>query len=563
MNQSERNDSQPAVRDRPKAIVVGLDGTRLETLEYLSRQGTMPNVRRILAEGASGLLRSVLPPYSAPAWVTMATGVNPGKHGVFDFYLRDPKMGGRIPVNATNIAARTMWQILGDSGHEVAVINVPITYPPRPVNGVIVSDFLVTPEGQSRYTYPDDLQNRIERIVPGFHPAPFKSPSRTLSFVEEVIDWTDKAERVCQLIIQDRPWIFFMNVFQATDVIQHYFFDYLQPEKLAESDDPIVAALLRLYRRLDEIVGTRLEMMDDQTTLCLVSDHGFTTLRRTFYLNRWLQDNGWLSMRRPRAYQRLLGRLGLSQRRVVRWLKRADLLGLLDRMSLDARRQMGARLDLAMGGQIDWERTVGYAGPVSSQAVYVNAEAIAQRSGTAVIDDLIADLSRKLSEVRDPVTGSPILQAVFRREEIYTGRHAECAPHVIFEPTPGYMVDNKVSVQSTCDDVLPTAGTGLHHRDGFFALYGRSIKPSSEQVSLLQVQITDIAPTLLYLLGEPVPATMDGRVVAQVLDPVTLTERPVEYAETSHLLADEREDVYSVEDMEVIHERLRDLGYLG
>lgn len=541
---------------------MGLDGTRLETLEHLCQQGYMPNVRRVLASGAFGRMRSVLPPYSAPAWVTMTTGVNPGKHGVFDFYLRDPKMVERIPVNSTSIAAKTIWQIAGEAGHSVAVINVPITYPPLPANGVIVSDFLVTPEGEARYTYPEQLQERIQQAVPGFHPAPFKSPSRTLSFVEEVVDWTDKAEQVCQLITRERSWSFFMNVFQATDIIQHYFFDYLQPEKLDDTDDPVVAALLRLYSRLDEIIGTRMEMLDEQTVLCLVSDHGFTALRRTFYLNRWLQDQGWLTMHKPRVHQRLLNKLGLSQRRLVRWLKRADLLGLLDRIPLDTRRQMGARLDLAMGGEIDWQRTIAYAGPVSSQAVYINSEVLEDQGGARSVDDLLSDLMGRLSTVHDPATGQPILRELYRREEIYTGPFVERAPHLIFDLNPGYMVDNKVSVQSTCDDVLPTAGTGLHHRDGFLALFGSSVNPSRPGEPL-HVQITDIAPTLLYLLGEPVPRTMDGCVLEQVLRPGVLAQRPIEYSDRSHLQSDGREDVYSREDMDVIYDRLRDLGYLG
>ncbi len=537
-----------------EVIVVGLDGTRLETLQYLSERGHMPNVARFFSAGAFGCLRSVLPPFSAPAWVTMTTGANPGKHGIYDFYLRDPKLGRQVPVNATDVSARTVWELLGDAGHRVAAINVPITYPPQPVNGVVLSDFLVTPEGQTDYAYPQEVRDEIQRLWPDFHPAPFRAPSRTLSFVHQVIEWTEKAEQVCQWIAENYPSTFFMNVFQATDIIQHYFFDYLQPARLEDEGDPLIAALLHLYRRLDDIVGSRLQRMDSHTALLLVSDHGFTALKRTFYLNRWLQAQGWLVLRRPRLHQRLLAGFGLSQRKLVRWLQRIDLLGLADRLPLERRRQMGARLDQAMAGEIDWERTLAYAGAISSQAIYVREKA------ADVPASLIPDLMDRLADVRDPATGQQILAGIYRREELYSGPHTQNSPTLIHEPAAGYLVDNKVSVGSQFDDVLPSAGTGQHHPDGFYALLSPG-RVSSE--CRLDANIVDIAPTLLYLMGEPVPRSMDGRVLEGVLEPDHLTVNPVHYSETSHLVADRRQEIYSDEEMEVIARRLKDLGYLS
>jgi predicted AlkP superfamily phosphohydrolase/phosphomutase len=543
-----------------KVIVLGLDGTRLETLEYLVRRGHMPNTARILSEGAYGRLRSVLPPYSAPAWVTMTTGVNPGKHGVFDFLLHDPQLGKRIAVNSTSISAKTIWQILSDRKRSACVVNVPITYPPQPVDGVLVSDFLVTPEGQTDFAYPPQARDQIQRLVPGFHPAPFRTPSRTLAFLQQVADWTDKAEQVCQLVAQEYPWTFLMNVFQATDIIQHYFYDYLQPERLENANDPFVARLLRLYEQLDTIVGTRLAMMDSQTTLLLVSDHGFTALKRACHLNHWFQERGWLSLREPKAHQRLLTQLGLSQRQLIRWLQRLDVLGLVDRLPLRTRRRMGAQLDQAMGGEIDWQRTQVYVGPVSSQAIYVDLAAQATPTSSTPAEDVIQQLLTRLPRITDPATGNPVLRGIYRREDLYSGPHLEKAPPVVFELTPGYMVDNKVSVGSMFDDVLPSAGTGTHHPDGFFALFGESIEPCAEPLS---AHITDIAPTILYLMREAIPASMDGRMLEEALKPDVLAALPADYTDISHLVGEGQQDVFSEEEMAVIYGRLQDLGYLS
>jgi predicted AlkP superfamily phosphohydrolase/phosphomutase len=295
--------------------------------------------------------------------------------------------------------------------------------------------------------------------------------------------------------------------------------------------------------------------MDDHTALLLVSDHGFTALKRTFYLNRWLQEQGWLTVRRPRLHQRLLTGLGLSQRQIVRWLQRLDVLGLLDRLPLAMRRQMGTRLDQAMGGEIDWERTAAYAGAISSQAVYVTEEGRASASG-----DVIQDLMQRLREVRDPETGRRVLASVYRRDELYSGPYAQDAPPLIHEPTPGYMVDNKISVNSVFDNVLPSAGTGQHHPDGFYALLSPGRVSSGRQ---LDATIVDIAPTILHLMREPVPTSMDGQVLEGVFEDDYLAASPIRYSETSHLLAHREQDIYSEEEMEVISRRLKDLGYLS
>ncbi len=554
MNPTERDDTGTGALDRPKVIVVGLDGTRLETLEYLSEQGYMPNVRRVLENGTSGCLRSILPPYSAPAWVTMTTGSNPGKHGIYDFYLPDPETGRRVPVNSTQVAARTLWDLLGDAGHLVGVVNVPITYPPQPVNGSLISDFLVTPEGQTDYAYPQQVRDEIQGQWPHFHPAPFRAPSRTLSFVQEVIDWTETAEQVCLWLAQNHPAAFLMNVFQATDVIQHYFFDFLQPARLADKSDPIVAALLHLFGRLDSFVGTRLQMMDGQTALLLVSDHGFTALKRGFYLNRWLMEQGWLVLRRRRLQQRLFAKLGLSQRGLLRRLQRLDVLRLADWLPLATRRQMGMRLDQAMGGEIDWQRTRAYAGTISSQAIYVG------EAGQSEEEELIQELVATLGEVCDPDTGRRVFAGIYRRDQLYSGPYLHSAPHLVHEPAPGFMVDDKLSVRSAFGDVLSSAGTGQHHPDGFYALFGPGRIASGRR---LDATIIDIAPTILHLMGEPVPRSMDGRVLNGAFEPDDLAAVPIRYSDTSHLLPDRQQDIYSQEDMEVISKRLRDLGYLS
>ncbi|MGD8792922.1 MAG: hypothetical protein PVF47_10245, partial [Anaerolineae bacterium] len=172
----------------------------------------------------------------------------------------------------------------------------------------------------------------------------------------------------------------------------------------------------------------------------------------------------------------------------------------------------------------------------------------------------LSELTGRLAEVRDPLTGEKVLQGIYGRQDVYSGPHVEAAPPLVYQPAPGYMVDDKISVGSTFDDALSSAGTGQHHPDGFYALFGPGIVPTGKR---LDAGIVDVAPTILHVMGQPVPHSMDGRVLEEALEPRFLAAGPVRYTERSHLLEGDHREVYSREDEEVIRQRLRDLGYLG
>ena len=121
-------------------LVIGIDGGTFDLIRPWAEAGDLPNLARLMAEGVHGPLESTLPPVTAPAWSTFATGKNPGKHGVFDFIL---PMGGRYDlVNATSIHAPTLWQIISEAGLKCGVMNVPVTYPPAPINGFVIGGML-------------------------------------------------------------------------------------------------------------------------------------------------------------------------------------------------------------------------------------------------------------------------------------------------------------------------------------------------------------------------------------------------------------------------------------
>src|SRR6266849_2073855 len=144
-----------------KVLVICLDGATFDLLRPWIEAGRLPTLKRFLAEGVSGDLQSVIPPITAPAWASFMTGKNPGKHGIYHFVNRAPQGGHQAFFSATSRTGRTLWELLGEDGKQVVVLNVPTTYPPQPVNGVLIADFL-TPPGKKDFTYPLSLLDEIE-----------------------------------------------------------------------------------------------------------------------------------------------------------------------------------------------------------------------------------------------------------------------------------------------------------------------------------------------------------------------------------------------------------------
>ena len=148
-----------------KVAVFGLDGITFDLIQPWLDEGRLPNLARLLADGASGRLRSYIPPVSASAWVSFFTGANPGQHGLVDFTYPAPD-SYRINVSSSHTrTAPALWEIVNQAGGQVGVVSMPMTYPPEPLNGFMLCSFL-TPQADSRYTCPDSLKEELIRKQP-------------------------------------------------------------------------------------------------------------------------------------------------------------------------------------------------------------------------------------------------------------------------------------------------------------------------------------------------------------------------------------------------------------
>lgn len=551
------------IKPRRKAIVLGMDGATLDVLLPRSGEqgGGMPNVATLLAQGAWGALQSTTPPFSAQAWVSMVTGKNPARHGVVDFWER---LSGQRPgerrgfVTARQIHGETLWQIAGRHGLQVGIVNVPVTYPPTPLLGYLVSGFL-TPQGKEDFVYPTALRNEILALVPGYNPDPFDPLGATKGQLLEIDAWMGKHEKVARHLAAKYPVDLYFSVAQALDHLQHLFWNEAAGGPEAERGE-IAALVDRCYARADEMVGHRLSMLDDKTNLFLVSDHGFGPARKWLHLNRFLQEQGLLVLGQPGdgGAGGLLARLGLTPQGLRDVMRRLDVLGLRRRVGRLARVTIGRRLDESLAPPVDWARTRAVAGSPATEGVFVNRDVV---EGDSAYEALRDEIMAALLELRDPDTDQAVVHAVHRREELYEGPFLDMLPDVVLDMGDNpYLISDSLTADQVLAPLPPEQLQGRHRPLGVFAAAGPDIRPLGRFEG---ARIVDVAPTVLYALGLPIPDDMDGRPLVEIFSDEYRAAHPVQHVPPGGQPPPPPESAYDDEDQEEMERRLKGLGYVS
>ncbi len=538
----------------PRVLVIGLDGGEWRVLEPLVAQGRMPNLGRLLERGVRGPLASTVPPVTAPAWATFLTGVNPGKHGVFAFQRPLDQGLDRGWVNGAAIRAPKLWHYLEGQGLRCAFINVPMTYPPEPLPGYMVTGML-TPLGAECFTYPADLSPplRARGYVTDLR---IRKVERAVDTAEQQMGLLRDLQAVARRRVEGVLWLWEREsvdllavVFETPDRVQHFFWGRLQRALAEGPSDAVDEALLACYEEVDRGIGALLALAGEGTTVFLLSDHGFCGLHTAVHLDQWLAERNLL---------RYAGAKATLRRRV-----KGGLAPLLKRL-LPRSWLLRGRRAFAVTKVIDWERTRVYSGRSSENAVFLNLRG---REPKGIVEPgqeyeaLREEVVRELQALRDPRTGERILQRVFRREEVYRGPYLEWAPDILFELTEGYEVTSEVATAGVFRDVSDQ-GAGFHAQEGIFVAAGAGVEgPGTVEGAHIQ----DLAPTILHCLGLPVPQHMDGRVLEEVFPEDYRARHPVVRTEARPAGTPVREagEVFSPEDEEEIRQRLAGLGYLS
>ncbi len=545
-----------------RVILVGFDGATWALLRPWIEQGRLPAFARAVQEGTAGELLSSTPPYSAPAWVSFATGMNPGKHGVVDFWQPDPDGSGERPISALSVAVPTLWDLLSGAGRRVAVLNVPVTYPPRPVNGLLVSG-MMTPSEDAAWAHPPELREELRGRPGGYAVNPYATAAQSEEFLRRVLTWVPRREAAHRDLLGRERWALFANVVQASDPIQHHFWNALDPEHPAGQPDLAQRygdLIHRCYAEMDAVLQHRLEQVDEGTALLVMSDHGFGPAHKYVHINRLLAELGLLRFQRGEA----LRHRGVSMSRLYRLLRRLDPWNLRGRLSNRLRQFLRRQVDRLVAPPVDWARTRAYAGRSSGESVWINLHGRDPRGIVepgAEYEALRDQVIEALLSLRDPESGSPVVSGAWRKEELYRGPQLPWLPDVLFQVSPyPYLPTDRLSVEGLFEEIAPSVGGGRHRPEGILIAVGA---PFRQGGTIRGATIADIAPTVLYLLGLPVPEDMDGRVLEELLTQEYLETHPVQQGPA--VGGGERPagpSPYSEDERERIAETLRGLGYL-
>jgi predicted AlkP superfamily phosphohydrolase/phosphomutase len=572
----------------PKVIIIGLDAATWTLIRPWMAEGGMPNLAKLMKEGVSGTLRSILPPITPPAWTSFMTGKNPGKHGVFHFIETATDSYAMNYANGGSRRAPTVWRILNTAGFSVGTMNIPFTYPPETLDGFQISG-LDTPSANSQFVYPASLKRElVDHLGKINHDLRFlgnmSTDRRRAQVLAEMERIDEQWAGVALYLLEHHPQDVMMFVFMSIDTVQHYFWQYMDRSHFLfdpKAEPRFGNAVRQVYERLDAVTGRLIEKLPKETTVFVVSDHGGGPVAdRTVFLNRYLHHLGLLYYRRDKngACHRQFG---------LRKIKLKILQGAYSflRSSLSSRQKsllaeifpaLRKRAELAYTSfvDIDWSRTKAFCSEVlaSPPNIWINIKGVKPRgivepADYSALTDFIIE---KLRELKDPRTGKSIIARVYRRDELFHGPFSDEAADLIldwwsedslFSAAPSLAKDRHmpaviISEHRPSED---SVWGGTHRREGILVASGPALKRGAE---IKDAQLIDFAPTLLHLLGLAVPEDMDGRVLADAFRPEFLAAHPVKAGAASGISESDRSSGYTDEESAKVEERLQALGYL-
>jgi len=523
-----------------KVLVIGLDGVTFDLLGPWIEAGELPNLRRLMQRGASGKLRTTLPPISSSSWSSFVTGVNPGKHGLVDFVYPGPDSYKVTMINSTSRRTQSIWNWLNDAGRQVGLLGIPTTYPTEPVDGFMISGFLA-PGPDSEWAYPRELKPELLRELGTFYLAPnerYRSTPQLDRFLDDLVESVENRTQAALYLMRSKPWDLFAVVYWDTDMVQHETWRLLDPTH-PRYDAAEAAArreeILAFHRKVDADVGRLLAELErqagDDALVIVMSDHGFGPVHSFFLTNNWLARQGHIRFKRGlgTAFKRLLFRMGYTPLRMFRIARALGLGQLRKKVRFQQKAGLVNRLFLSFD-DVDWSRTrafsIGSFGQVYINLVGARPQGVVQPGEE--YEALKARLTQEALALRDPRSGEPLIERVYRREEIFAGPFIDRAPDLLVQPRGWeYMAFGHADFGSS-KIVESIVGLSGHHRpDGVVMLAGAGVRPG---VRLEGASILDLAPTILHTLGVAVPQDLDGRVLHEAFVEDSPAARPVAYS---------------------------------
>lgn len=452
-----------------KLFVIGLDSAPPELL-FERFIDDLPNIKRIISKSVYGPMKSCIPAITIPAWMVMATGKSPGELGLYGFrHRKEGTYNDMWIANSRKVSEPAVWDYLGMEGLKSILVGVPPSYPPKKVNGQLISCF-ITPDSSKSYTYPESLKGEVEDLVGEYvFDVVFRKDDRD-AVREAIWSMTRKRFEVIRHLIQEKEWNYFQFVDIGLDRVHHAFWKYFDEEHhLHEPDSKYAGVIKEYYELLDREIGETLELLDDDTGVAIVSDHGIKRMKGAFSVNQWLIDEGYLKVNNPEV------------------LEQGKQVGLDD-------------LD------VDWSETVAWAWGGYYSRVFLNVEA-REVNGRIPMSEYYSvrdELAEALRGIRGP-NGEEWNTRVFYPEDIYSPALGDKPDLMVYFDDLYWRAAGTLGHPS---NYLERNDTGpddaMHSEYGVFALS----LPGMTGSRWVESSIYDFAPTVLDVFDIGVP--LDG-----------------------------------------------------
>ncbi len=533
-----------------KTLIVGFDGMDWRYLDRFAAD--VSEINSLREDGTTARLESVHPPWTGSAWPSMYTGVSPDHHGVFDFFHHEDRYPDTArTVTRADVRAPALWTYLTSIDVPSVVMNLPVTHPAEPLDGVLIPGYLSPADEPG---YPEGIREDVSKAIGERYRIYSKDEATTDAEkrVSGYVDLLGMRARAGAHVLDAHPWQLAIVQFQKTDAIFH------------NSSDP--RHFRRVYAAANDALEVLRDAVDDETNIIVCSDHGMGPVDGyQIHVNQILENNGFLTssvdstgpgdvnIERTANGEETgplltLFQTGFKASSAV-GLPPAKLYNVADRLGL-AEPLIGRlpeRLWKGAARNVVWEDSVAYCRHGSEQGIRIN---VAGRDPSGVVprsayEDVRSEIISLLSSLRTP-TGEKAFEFVRPREELYTGPYSEWACDVLFLPTE---MNHTVSTKLYGTEFLP-ASTYDHKRTGVFIGSGPGFEETDERS---RIDLVDIAPMTMSVLGYPVPKRMTGDTRDDLLTvPTTVAEYDVSIPQ----------EVEYDQDQDEVRDRLSDLGYL-
>lgn len=547
-----------------KVLVIGIDGATFDIIKPLAEEGYLPNLKKLIEDGVVGELKSTIPPVTVPAVPSFITGKNPGKHGMFAFTRRKKDSYEQEIVSTKDRATEPIWSILNRYNKKVGVFLVPFTYPPDAVDGFMITGF--GSENLEKSFYPRELRIELKRYVEGYDETfekirEMELKGNKLEYLKKYLGkLTETSIKLLKYLINNKEWNVLIVWFDECEKAHHYAWKYSDPRfphYYTMGAEEYRDCIRMTYQKIDWAIGELIKEVGDNTDIIIMSDHGFGAIYKPsqfYHINEWLFSKGFLKTKKRKLVK---SRYELIMKIINKLKLSAILRKIFPTKFLSKITKSGIELS-----DIDWSKTVAYSlGNIAF--IYINLEG---REPKGIVkkedyDKVRDEIIQELYNIKDPNTGEKIIDRVYRKEEIYSGKEIDKAPDLVVmsKELPTKIKKGRIVMP---DGAKPSQDliTIMHKLHGILIFRGPSFKTKKR---IKNAEIVDLAPTILYLQNVPIPEDMDGKILKEAIRDNVLKRYKVKYVKNEKKdIKSMQKDVYSKEETEKIKERLKKLGYL-